>query len=245
MGRIIVYGDIHGCLTEFRKLREKLKIRPEDREVAIGDFLTKGPFSLRTLRYLRKNSISSILGNHEEKLLRYHRHELVREETGRKNPMELNANQAALYKELTAQDMAYLTALPHFLRFHRLLLVHGGLLPHIIPEQADRHHLDLLLRLRHLDGEGHFLHLEKETPSSLFWTEAYDGRQGFVVYGHSPFKKPRRDKYALGIDTGCVYGNRLTAAVFEESETHGSFRYGLEQVRARKAYAKSLKFYRT
>ena len=49
MKNIVVYGDIHGCLDEFKKLREKVNHTSDDIEVSVGDFLNKGPNSVKTL----------------------------------------------------------------------------------------------------------------------------------------------------------------------------------------------------
>ena len=49
-----------------------------------------------------------------------------------------------------------------------------------------------------------------------FWADKYDGRFGFIVFGHSVFSEPKRFEYALGIDTGAVFGGYLTAAINEE-----------------------------
>ena len=58
------------------------------------------------------------------------------------------------------------------------------------------------------------MHYGEEDDSSIFWADLYDGNEGFVVYGHQSFKEPKKSKHALGIDTGCVYGNKLSAVVF-------------------------------
>ena len=49
MKRVIIYGDIHGCLDEFVELRKKIGVKKEDIEISTGDFLNKGPNSVKTL----------------------------------------------------------------------------------------------------------------------------------------------------------------------------------------------------
>jgi len=71
--RVIVYGDIHGCLDELKALRKKLAIQKGDKEYTVGDFLNKGPYSRKTLKYLQKNSILSTMGNNEEKIAKIYR----------------------------------------------------------------------------------------------------------------------------------------------------------------------------
>ena len=54
-----------------------------------------------------------------------------------------------------------------------------------------------------------------------------------IVYGdiHGCYKEliePRISKHAIGIDTGCVYGNKLSAIIFD----HGRQNYKIESVRS-------------
>ena len=72
-----------------------------------------------------------------------------------------------------------------------------------------------ILRLRYLDENYEFLTYGKEDEKSTFWADIYDGNQGFVIYGHQWFEEVYKNKFALGIDTGCVYGNKLTAVIFD------------------------------
>ena len=49
------------------------------------------------------------------------------------------------------------------------------------------------------------------------WYDVYDGEK-VVLFGHWPAAEPRRGKRAIGLDTGCVYGNELTAYIIETGE---------------------------
>ena len=64
---------------------------------------------------------------------------------------------------------------------------------------------------------GSYLHLGQHGPDDPFWAEVYDGRFGHVYFGHSPFVRaePRRWEHATCLDTGCVLGGWLTAAILE------------------------------
>jgi hypothetical protein len=59
------------------------------------------------------------------------------------------------------------------------------------------------------------------------WYEVYDGEK-VVLFGHWPAPEPRSGPKAIGLDTGCVYGHRLTAYIIETGK--------LESVQARRAY---------
>jgi diadenosine tetraphosphatase ApaH/serine/threonine PP2A family protein phosphatase len=71
---------------------------------------------------------------------------------------------------------------------------------------------------------------EKRKKDDVLWAEQWRGER-FVVYGHTPVREPRFDERALGLDTGCVYGGKLTAAVLEDGE------WRIESVAARRRYA--------
>ena len=75
MSDLIVYGDIHGCYYNFTSLRKKINPKKNDIEVCVGDIITKGEDSIKVLKYLQKSNIKSVLGNHEDKLVRYLEHE--------------------------------------------------------------------------------------------------------------------------------------------------------------------------
>lgn len=49
------------------------------------------------------------------------------------------------------------------------------------------------------------------------WYAVYRGEK-IVLFGHWPGPKARRGRRAIGLDTGCVYGGRLTAYVIESDE---------------------------
>jgi hypothetical protein len=105
-----------------------------------------------------------------------------------------------------------------------------------------------MLRVRHVggpqrpaeakDGPGSMLALGANVEGDPFWADVYDGRKpsrgGLVIYGHSPWLdgEVRESKWALGIDTACVFGGKLTAAIFERGLPQGYV-----QVDAREKYA--------
>jgi len=213
MNKLIIYGDIHGCYDEFLSLRNQINPQKNDIEVCVGDIITKGVHSLETLRYIQENGILSVLGNHEDKIIRYLKHR----ESPKKNPISLDDDEQHIVDNLTHKDIAFLRSLPFFLRFGDITIVHGGLQNSMVLESLSSREHQKLLRLRYLDQEGHFVAHGEETDESIFWADMYDGNQGFVVYGHQWFDEPKIGKNAIGIDTGCVYGNKLSAIIFKDN----------------------------
>ncbi len=212
---LIIYGDIHGCIDEFQELRKLIGPQKDDIEVCVGDFITKGSHSIETLRYIEDNGILSVLGNHEDKIIRY----LDHQKSIKKNPIDLDGDEQQIVNNLTIKDIKFLRSLPPFLRFDDITVVHGGLQNTMVLEKISKRDQQKLLRLRYLDQDGHFIAYGQETDTSIFWADVYDGNQGDVVYGHQWFNEPKIGSHAIGIDTGCVYGNKLSAIVFNGNTT--------------------------
>ncbi len=213
--RVIVYGDIHGCLREFEKLRKKIKPHKKDIEISVGDFLNKGPQSLKTLRYIEKNNILSVVGNNEEKIVKlYKRYK----KKGKKAFDGVRESEKKLVKKMGRRDYHFLKSLPYYLKIDNLTVVHGGIRlglrldKHLSKE--DRRSLTLL---RFYNKALEPIPYSDKENRYKFWSELYGGREGFVVFGHHPFPKPKIEKWAIGIDTGCVYGGKLTAIIFEKN----------------------------
>jgi bis(5'-nucleosyl)-tetraphosphatase (symmetrical) len=70
--RIILIGDVHGCLTQLKKFLQYVKYDggKDDHVLLLGDFMNKGPDSIDLLNFIMKNNINAILGNHELAMLK-------------------------------------------------------------------------------------------------------------------------------------------------------------------------------
>lgn len=73
---------------------------------------------------------------------------------------------------------------------------------------------------------GGFIPWKMERPDDIFWADEYDGRHGFVVFGHESFEaeeEPLQFRHASGIDLGCVKGGRLAAAIYDKDSHELSY----------------------
>jgi len=234
-GRVIVYGDLHGCLDEFRALRAKVDPAEKDREIIIGDLLDKGPHGVETLRFARRKGIECLMGNHEYKYVRYRRHHLHEMRTGRKNPMTFGPNRMRMYESLEASDFDYMESMPLYIKIDNLTLLHAGITNDLDLETATPKKLENVLYIRQLHPDGRWISGGQNVAGAVHWSERYDGNQGVIVYGHDDFDEVKVDACAIGIDTGCVYGNKLTAIIFEDT-IDPLKSYVLEQVSAKQIY---------
>ncbi len=214
MNKLIIYGDIHGCYDEFINLRKKINPLSDDIEVCIGDIITKGKDSIKVLDFLTKHNIKSVLGNHEDKLLRY----LKNQKSNKKNQITLDTDEENIIDNLTSEHIKYLENLPIYLKYDEITILHGGIQNYMNLNNLSKRDIQKILRLRYLDEEDNFLALGKEDENSIFWADKYNGTHGFVVYGHQWFNELKVNKFSLGIDTGCVYGNKLSAVIFENNK---------------------------
>ena len=209
--RTIVVGDLHGCYDELRDLLDKVRFSSEDRVVSVGDLVTKGPKNREVLElFMTDLHFSAIIGNHDLALRRRWNGE----------KFKLKPSQKPTHKELKADKekyVGYFNQLPFMIDLGSHLVVHAGLRPGVAL------HSQTTEDLTELRSIGPDRTQRDGTP----WYEAYDGDK-VVLFGHWPSSKPRRGKKAIGLDTGCVYGHRLTAFIVETGE--------LVSVRARKSY---------
>ena len=104
MNKLIVYGDIHGCYDEFINIRKKINPLKNDIEICVGDVITKGKDSIKTLDYVIKYNIKSVLGNHEEKLIRYLKHQKL----DKKNPVILDVDEQNIIDNLIDKHIDFL-----------------------------------------------------------------------------------------------------------------------------------------
>jgi hypothetical protein len=226
--RTLVVGDVHGCLAELEELLGAAGYTPgEDRLVLLGDLLDRGPDPVGVLRRVRALGAECVLGNHEEKHLRYAAHEARRrEDPGYRNPMRrFDAKRADEHARLGRDDLLWLAQLPRMISLgNGWVAVHAGFVPGLrLAAQPP----DWTIRLRYVDAAGGPVPRARGDagePGVRPWAEAWTGPES-VVYGHFPHRLdlPKRDEpspgvVCLGIDTGCVYGGRLTALVLPGAE---------------------------
>jgi len=209
MRKTFVIGDIHGCHGALIKLLGQLAVDPrEDCVIFLGDYIDRGPDSkavvdevLRLRKQLRH--CITLMGNHEEMLLRFlagHERQLFPRVGGRET--------LASYGVHEPYDRHALRKIPdeHCRFFEELLTcweddnyiyVHAGLQPGVHLSQQPREWL-LWAREDYLGSDYDF------------------GKP--VVSGHTPCRQPRVEKNKLIIDTGAVYGGRLTCLVLPDRE---------------------------
>ena len=198
MSRTIVIGDIHGCYDELVSLLEKARLTAEDRVVAVGDLIVKGPKNREVLDlFISDARFSSVIGNHDLAVLNFWR--------GHVSALKDSQKQACAELEPEKQRYAtYLNSLPFMIDLGSHAVVHAGVRPGIaLSEQSS----DDLIELRTLGAD-------RTSREGTPWYEVYEG-ETVILFGHWPSPAPLRSKHAIGLDTGCVYGHQLTGYIIE------------------------------
>jgi hypothetical protein len=203
MGRSVIVGDVHGCRQELEALLALIRFVPKaDRLFLVGDVVTRGPDPLGTLLLMIGLGARAVRGNHEEKLL-----------AGRHERTGLGAEHRRIAAAFSDEQWRMVEAMPLWLDLpeHGIRVVHGGVLPGLDVKRTPR---EALLQIRSIDAFGRW---SDKRDGGAPWATGYAGPP-HVVFGHNALPEPQLHAWATGIDTGCVYGGRLTAVVLEADE---------------------------
>lgn len=228
-GPFDVIGDIHGCLAELEALLSKLgyaisrdaagravdALTPDGRTALfLGDLVDRGPDSPRVLRLVMgmvaAGHALAVPGNHENKL--------TTALAGRN--VQVSHGLAETLSQLAGEDEAFrkdVAEFCHGLVSHlvldggRLVVAHAGL------KEAYQGRASGRVRSFALYGETTGETDEFGLPVRYPWAHDYRGR-AMVLYGHTPTPEPEWINNTLCLDTGCVFGGRLTALRYPEKE---------------------------
>jgi len=229
--RTVIISDIHGCIHEFYEMLKLVDAKsPNVRVILLGDLLDRGPDSAGCVRKARELGIESVKGNHENKFLKWYRSVGSRNDVYDKNKF---------YDDLSDADINYIMRMPYYLKIDNTIIAHAGVRPYIRLEKQSND----LMHIRYLNSKNEFVSLHKvnkigkEAADAHYWTEDWKGPES-IIYGHHvhSYKDPLIEEVApgvmcYGLDTGCVFGGKLTALILETKE--------VIQVQSKEVYYKS------
>jgi len=232
--RRIYVGDIQGCRVELDRLLDELRFDPAtDALEPVGDVVNRGPDSLGTLRLLRSLDAGGVLGNHDVHLLRV---------AAGTRPLRRNDTLGEVLSAPDRQELLqWLGGRPFAKASARELLVHAGLHPgwsdpvgvlagaDPLTPNLDTEFATLV---RYCDAHGARPRRGEDPAARPFrpWYEHWAGRgERTIVFGHWAQRGLVNEPGLRGLDTGCVWGGRLTAWIAQEDR--------LVQVSAERAYA--------
>ncbi|WP_020495438.1 polynucleotide kinase-phosphatase [Sciscionella marina] len=238
-GPFDVIGDVHGCRAELVELLGELgyQVRTDDQgrsvgarhpegrtAVFVGDLVDRGEDTPGVLRLVMGMAESGdalcVLGNHEDKLVRALTGKKVRIAHGLGDSLDQLANES---EEFRAAAKTFMDGLISHYRLDggALLVAHAGLREQYHGRASGR--VRALCMYGETTGETDEYGLPVRHP----WANDYRG-SATVVYGHTPVPEAEWVNNTICLDTGCVFGGKLTALRWPERE--------LVEVPARREY---------
>ncbi|MFD8773750.1 polynucleotide kinase-phosphatase [Streptomyces sp. NPDC059916] len=218
-GPFDIIGDIHGCASELETLLTGLGyvdgVHPEGRTaVFVGDLVDRGPDSPGVLRrvmtMVKSGHALCVPGNHENKFGRYLKGRKVQHTHGLAETVEQFAGESEEFTQEVAEFVDGLVS-HYVLDGGKLVVCHAGL--------PEKYHGRTSGRVRShaLYGDTTGETDEFGLPVRYPWAEEYRGSAA-VVYGHTPVPQATWLNNTICLDTGAVFGGKLTALRWPERE---------------------------
>lgn len=231
-GPFDIIGDVHGCFEELTALLTQLGyplapnasstgkgefhvIPPPGRKaIFLGDLVDRGPDSSSVLRLVMSmvadGTALCLPGNHDDKLKRKLQGRDVRIAHGLAETLAQLDRETAEFKAQVAEFLDGLVS-HYVLDDGKLVVAHAGMKESYQGRASGR------VRDFALYGETTGETDEFGLPVRYPWADEYRGR-AMVVYGHTPVPEPEWVNHTINIDTGCVFGGKLTALRYPERE---------------------------
>ncbi|MDN4073675.1 bis(5'-nucleosyl)-tetraphosphatase PrpE [Fictibacillus terranigra] len=223
-----IIGDIHGCWDEYYELTQKLgyawkndrPVHEDNRKlVFVGDLTDRGPRSIKVMEHVyqlcKDNQGLYVPGNHCNKLYRYFLGRNVKIMHGLETTVaELKELPADEFNSVKKNFMELYESSPLYLLLDhgQLVVAHAGIREDLIGKSGKK--VESFVLYGDITGKTN----PDGTPVRKDWSSQYHG-QAYIVYGHTPVLEPREINGTINIDTGCVFGNRLTALRYPERQT--------------------------
>lgn len=226
-GPFDIIGDVHGCFDELVMLMTKLGYeinkkndsyyvshKKQRKLVFLGDLVDRGPKIVEVLKLVMAMVETGIAfcvqGNHDNKLFRKLEGRDVQVKHGLEDSLEQLEKESEAFK-IRVKD--FLKQLDNHLIFdnYRLVVTHAGIKEEYIGRTSK------MVRMFTLYGETTNEVDEFGLPKRYLWANDYQGK-ALILYGHTPNLEPFVLNNTINIDTGCVFGNKLTAYRYPENE---------------------------
>ena len=227
-GPFDIIGDIHGCFDELVELLKGLGYEistqpdgetivkpPEGRKaIFVGDFVDRGPKVAEVLRLVmwmqKADAAICVPGNHDVKLVRALHGRNVNPTHGLAETLSQLEKESTEFKAQIAEFVDGLVS-HYVLDNGKLVVAHAGMKTELQGRASGR------VREFALYGETTGETDEFGLPIRGNWADEYRG-DAMVVYGHTPVAEPQWVNRTINIDTGCVFGGKLTALRYPEKE---------------------------
>ena len=230
-GPFDIIGDVHGCADELEVLLRKLGYALEwvgegearrclveppagRRAIFVGDLVDRGPRTPDVLRIVHAMVTSGaafcVSGNHDVKFVRWLGGRKVQLTHGLDASAAQMEQESPAFREEMRQFLDKLVS--HlWLDGGRLVVAHAGIREEMIGRSSGA------VREFCLYGETTGETDEFGLPVRHDWAAHYQGKTA-IVYGHTPVMSAEWLNNTICLDTGCVFGGKLTALRWPEKE---------------------------
>ena len=203
-----VIGDVHGCFYTLQKLLKKL---PSDAEIIfVGDLCDRGLHTKEVIELVMENNHRCILGNHDDYMITHIQECMdnrdlcvrwkVKDYMGGEQTLQSYENNY----ETMLNHVEWLETLPRYIEVDKYFITHGFCLPYYKRKDSSEAHIGLLKnRVSDEDEWGHD------------WEKDWHSYAVINIFGHTDYDEVEIGEKYYGIDTGCVYGKKLTAIQLE------------------------------
>jgi serine/threonine protein phosphatase 1 len=220
MGRLLAFGDVHGCANTLKVLVDRVKPTEDDKMVFLGDYVDRGDKVFETVEFLIKlkekfPKTVFLKGNHEDMMLK-----MLTSKPQRMSGYDdarlfmMNGGDSTMRGYFNESDLAEYE--PYEWTFDML------------PESHQKFYNEL--EVMHVDGDFVFVHaglrhgdsLDEQMEHDVMWVREsfmYNPTNPWgktVVHGHTPMETPQAQQYhekypdRYNVDTACVFGYNLT-----------------------------------
>lgn len=228
--KILVIGDVHGCLDELKSLvktaERKYNSNKKFRSVIlVGDLVNKGPFSREVVHHVKsQHTWFSVRGNHDNAAL----------EAALGDEKRISRPKYQWVQDLEDAEILWMSELPYSIRivpkkvfspgtFRKeddLIVVHAGFVPGRELATQDFKSMTTMRDVVSTDDGETFSYLDKKDKSSgertaMAWASIWNGPET-VIFGHDAKRGFQNETFAIGLDTGAVYGKQLTGIVLPD-----------------------------
>ena len=213
--KVAIIGDIHGCHKELVELLDKL---PNDivKIYSVGDLIDRGPESKAVVQECIDRGIICVRGNHEDMFLdfldgckKYSEgvfimnggDKTIRDYGGESFEIKgiYGRSQHTSSCEIPDEHLKFMKDMPYFIETDDFILTHGGIPAWMGEEFRDN---------------------DPASENEMMWNRSRtNGELAKVqISGHTPVQEPHFVKGATNIDTGCFFGNKLSALIMPDME---------------------------
>ncbi|KAG0286128.1 hypothetical protein BGZ96_009751 [Linnemannia gamsii] len=225
--RTMIIGDVHGSLVGLDGFLKQVKFDPSKDDIILaGDLVAKGPQSLEVIDRARQIQARCVRGNHDDKVIRW---KGFLDSKNKDVPSDLveGSEHHKVAQKMTKEQYQYLLSCPLILTVPKELsvkkipihVVHAGIDP---SDKMAKQMPWVLVNIRNILKDGTPSRKKKKGDG---WAQVFNDfhskrvKQGepdfLMIYGHDAGRDLNVKQWSIGLDTGCVYGRKLSAYVVE------------------------------